>query len=427
MTEAECLLGVIPRRDDERSAISHQAIPTRAAVAQISLIADSSLSDSDEADINAFLNPVDSRLTYRDLYGWSVPKLDRLLARIDQHDLSTIAQKSLAAKVTEAPLKLTFDDVHYANADGSCILLQGITGFLRPRDFIGLVGAPDAGVSTLLDVLADRTVSGEVSGRILFDGLMRSEVRGVDRAVGYVRREAKNFARLTVQETLYFSAKLRLAALPIAIINFRVAMAMKLLGLTHVSESLVGDSTIRGISGGESRRVAYGCELVAGHSVMLCDSITDGLDSATALSVMKNFKMTVTAGRSMMAALSQPSPELFDLFDLIIVLSKGAQIYFGPRLAVVSHLRHYGFIQPAELNLPDFLEQLSASPARFWQMTSGSPSPLTNAPFPLYPKASDSPTLPPASFRLAPVLQVSRQTPLHRQSISGDVWLARGE
>jgi ABC-type multidrug transport system ATPase subunit len=169
---------------------------------------------------------------------------------------------------------------------------------------------------------------------------------------------------LTVRETLTFSAKLRVPSNErndIAI-KFRVDVLMKMLGLRGCSNTIIGNGELRGISGGERRRVTIGCEMVAGTPVVVMDLPTNGLDSATAYDIMNGLKQQSLGGRTFICSLAQPSPELLRLFDTLLVLSKGSVIYFGARREVIKYFAALGFHCPEDKPVPEFLEELSAIP-----------------------------------------------------------------
>ena len=171
-------------------------------------------------------------------------------------------------------------------------------------------------------------------------------------------------------ETLYFSARCRLpAATPDKLVRFRTLLFLKFLGLSHVKDNIVGNAMIRGISGGERRRLSFGVEMVVGHSVLLADLPTNGLDSATAFAVMRTMRFATLASTSMLCTIVQPSPELYALFHRVLVLSKGAVVYFGPPDLAEEHLSALGFNRPGEKTTPQFLEEMSAAPERFYKAT----------------------------------------------------------
>jgi ABC-type multidrug transport system ATPase subunit len=118
----------------------------------------------------------------------------------------------------------------------------------------------------LLNVLAGRQQGGELQGTIQYDGKSRDQ--SFLRKVGYVQKTDVHLPHLTVYETLYFSARQRCpASMPDKIIKLRVKAVLKLLGLLHVSNGIVGDAHLKGISGGEKRRLSIGVEWGAGHSM----------------------------------------------------------------------------------------------------------------------------------------------------------------
>jgi ABC-type multidrug transport system ATPase subunit len=182
---------------------------------------------------------------------------------------------------------------------------------------VAVVGAPDAGITTFFDVLTNRQRGGIVSGEILINGKARDA--SFDRLVGYITKEDIHQPILTVKETLMFSAQLRADGYDRSkrALSARVDIVLKMLGLRGAANTIVGDGTIRGISGGEKRRTSIGVELVAGHPVIVADLPTNGLDSATAFDIMRTLKYQCQSGQSVIASLSQPSPELLNVRPVI--------------------------------------------------------------------------------------------------------------
>jgi ABC-type multidrug transport system ATPase subunit len=243
--------------------------------------------------------------------------------------------------------------------------LQDITGYFRAGSMVAVIGAPDAGVTTFFDVLTNRHQKGEVTGDVVINGRPRDKSFG--RQVAYVMKDDIHLPLLTVRETLTFSAKLRGETTNSdQATSIHVDMSIKLLGLRGCANTIIGNGELRGISGGERRRVTIGCELVAGTPAIVMDLPTNGLDSATAYDIMKSFKQQSLGGRSFICSLAQPSPELLRLFDTIMILSKGSCIYFGPRREAVKYFAALGFHCPIGKPVPEFLEELSAIPHRFY-------------------------------------------------------------
>ena len=106
------------------------------------------------------------------------------------------------------------------------------------------------------------------------------------------------------------------------------------LGLSHCADSLIGSAAVRGVSGGEKRRVAIGVELVVSPSTIFLDEPTSGLDSFNAEKVVKILAGLAANGCSVLCTIHQPSTSVFELFDNTILLKDGSCVYNGPTLQV---------------------------------------------------------------------------------------------
>src|ERR1700716_174761 len=135
-------------------------------------------------------------------------------------------------------------------------------------------------MTPLLHTLAlEETGAKQESGTVQYDGKSPTGETSKDykRSVGLVVKNDTHIAISTVYETLYFSARLRLPNdVPDRIIRYRVRVVEKLLGIKHTERTIAGNAFVRGISGGEKRRLGFGLEMVAGHSVILADLPTNG-------------------------------------------------------------------------------------------------------------------------------------------------------
>ena len=291
---------------------------------------------------------------------WTTEQLSLLV------DLANTDQLlSLLGRLDDRTIADTLSFHHLSYETGGVKYLHDVSGVVQPGQVTGLIGAPDAGITLLLSLLAGRApLTGQLSGDILFNGAPISA--STRRYVGYVVKEDPNLPQLTVYETLNFSARLRVTNESSKVIRFRTLLWMKVLGLSHTYSTVVGDALTRGVSGGERRRVSYGCEMIAGQSLVLADLPTNGLDSTSAFALIKNVTAIARTGRAMLISLVQPSPEILALLDLITVMAKGAVIYTGAPGEVEPYFNSHGFQRPDGKSLPDWIEEMSGTPERFW-------------------------------------------------------------
>ena len=109
----------------------------------------------------------------------------------------------------------------------------------------------------------------------------------------------------------------------------QVNLILRILGLVNAKDTVVGDVFTRGVSGGERRRVTLGEMLCGSQDVFLLDSISTGLDSSTTFDIVETLKKAAqTLGKTMVCALLQPPPEVYDLFDHVIIMATGGRIVY---------------------------------------------------------------------------------------------------
>jgi ABC-type multidrug transport system ATPase subunit/ABC-type multidrug transport system permease subunit len=167
---------------------------------------------------------------------------------------------------------------------------------------------------------------------------------------------------LTVRETLLLAARLRLPRrVSWEAKQARVDSLIAQLGLARVQHTRVGGGRVRGISGGERKRLAVACELVVQPSVLLADEPTSGLDSFAALRVVQALKDASRQGRTVVASLHQPRHAIFELLDDVLLLAEGGlMLYCGPARDARGHFEALGIEFPANANPAEVLSDLAA-------------------------------------------------------------------
>ncbi|KAL3848777.1 hypothetical protein ACJIZ3_010659 [Penstemon smallii] len=269
-----------------------------------------------------------------------------------------IKTKNLSYKLPPSYID-QFDFLGRSNVPTKCIL-NNVSCETGPRELTAIAGPSGAGKTTLLEVLAGVITPCRVSGHVLVND-MPMDVAHFRRVSGYVTQDEALFPLLTVQETLTYSARLRLNVARDKAIA-RVENLLKELGLEHISGARIGSESSRGISGGEKRRVSIGVDLVHDPSVLLLDEPTSGLDSASALQVMLLLKsMAKNEGKTIVLTIHQPGFRLLDLFDKVILLSKGSVLHNGSLNLLEERLKSGGHCLPRHVNVLEFAIDLTES------------------------------------------------------------------
>ena len=135
---------------------------------------------------------------------------------------------------------------------------------------------------------------------------------------------------LTVRETITYSANLRLPnTMTKEEIDDIVEATIMEMGLQECSDRVIGNWHLRGISGGEKKRLSIALEILAKPQILFLDEPTSGLDSASAFFVIQTLRNVARDGRTVISSIHQPSSEVFALFDDLFLLSSGETVYFG--------------------------------------------------------------------------------------------------
>ncbi|KAK9836509.1 hypothetical protein WJX74_001987 [Apatococcus lobatus] len=209
-------------------------------------------------------------------------------------------------------------------------LLTNISGSFRPGILCALMGTSGAGKTTLMDVLAGRKTSGIIKGEIKLEGHDK-EQGPFARVSGYVEQADVHSPATTILEALYFSACCRLMGVNQAQLRQFVDQVLELMELVVLRNSVVGLPGINGLSVEQRKRLTIGVELVANPSIIFMDEPTSGLDARAAAVVMQTVRNAVNTGRTVVCTIHQPSIEIFETFDELLLLKRGGKvIYNGP-------------------------------------------------------------------------------------------------
>ncbi|CAF1236409.1 unnamed protein product [Adineta steineri] len=232
-------------------------------------------------------------------------------------------------------------------------ILTNVSGIFKPG-MNAILGPTGCGKSTLLDILADRKDNRGLSGTVLVSGQPRPSY--FKYVIGYVIQDDIISGTLTVRENLLFSANVRLPrSIKIHERMNRVNQVIRDLDLQSCADTLIGTDFIRGISGGERKRTSIGMELVLSPNILFLDEPTTGLDASTAQNVMSCLYNLSRQGQTIIFSIHQPRYSIFKLFDTVLFLTAGQNIYSGSPIDVLPYFASNGFICEEHNNPADFV------------------------------------------------------------------------
>ncbi|KAF8682044.1 hypothetical protein HU200_045504 [Digitaria exilis] len=286
-------------------------------------------------------------------------------------------------------------------------ILEGVSGIIKPCRLTLLLGPPGCGKSTLLRALAGKLdKSLKVSGDISYNGYRLDEFVP-EKTAAYISQYDLHIPEITVRETLDFSAQcqgvgnraeileevskrekmtgimpdhdidlyMKATAVAASEKSLQTEYVLKIMGLDICADTMVGDAMRRGISGGQKKRLTTAEMIVGPAKAFFMDEISNGLDSSTTFQIIKCFQQLASINEcTMLISLLQPTPEVFDLFDDLILMAEGKVIYHGPQSEAQNYFEECGFRCPERKGMADFLQEvLSRKDQRqYWSSTDES-------------------------------------------------------
>ncbi|KAH9666423.1 ABC transporter G family member 40 [Citrus sinensis] len=254
-------------------------------------------------------------------------------------------------------------------------ILKDVSGIIRPGRMTLLLGPPASGKTTLLLALAGKLDSSlRVSGRVTYNGHDMDEFVP-QRTAAYISQHDNHIGEMTVRETLAFSARCQGVGSRYEMLSELsrrekaagikpdpdIDVFMKILGLDVCADTMVGDEMLRGISGGQKKRVTTGEMMVGPAQALFMDEISTGLDSSTTFQIVNSLRQSIHILKgTTLISLLQPAPETYDLFDDIILISDGQIVYQGPREHVLEFFKFMGFECPKRKGVADFLQEVTS-------------------------------------------------------------------
>ncbi|KIV96500.1 hypothetical protein, variant [Exophiala mesophila] len=247
-------------------------------------------------------------------------------------------------------------------------ILHPVSTSFGPGVLNVIMGPSGSGKSSCLNAMARRLNNSSLvkyvpSGHMRLNGAtITDEV--VTSICSYVPQDDGGLlSSLTVRETLHFAARLRLPTFLHHEQKIQRAEAVLLkLGLKDCADTLIGSELVKGISGGEKRRVSIAIQILTDPRVLLLDEPTSGLDAFTAFSIIEVLKSLADEGRTIIFSIHQPRSDMFKQFGGILLLAKGGEVvYTGPVSGMLPYFDNSGFVCMESANPADFALDLLAN------------------------------------------------------------------
>lgn len=262
------------------------------------------------------------------------------------------------------PLVLEWQDIEYSVAitgtsNTEKKILNKCAGRAESGRMLAIMGPTGCGKTSLMNVLASRVSSkgGEtqsLQGEVLLNGQPRNDEQ-FRRLSSYVLQDDLMFSHLTVLETLTVASHFYCPVTDSAEKKAKLVNGiLAALGLYKARNTIIGNQAYRGISGGERKRVNIATQIITDPAVLFLDEPTTGLDSFQALAVMECIKSLADHGRMVITVIHQPRSSIFGLFDQLLLLADGNDIYFGDAANAVGYFDKAGYPCPESFNPADF-------------------------------------------------------------------------
>lgn len=261
---------------------------------------------------------------------------------------------------TKFPYNLRNPCISQGHEKADKLILKGVTGSVYPGEMLAMLGPSGSGKTTLITALGGRLTHrrGRLDGTVLYNGKPLNNA--VNRSIGFVTQDDVLYPHLTVAETLNYTARLRLPkTLTRSEKDLHATSVIEQLGLARCKDSLVGGQLVRGVSGGERKRVSIGQEMLINPGLIFLDEPTSGLDSTTAQTIVSTLAKMAAGGRTVVMTIHQPSSRLFYMFDKVMLLSDGHPIYFGKGSEAMPYFSSLGYAPLVAMNPSDFLLDLA--------------------------------------------------------------------
>lgn len=264
---------------------------------------------------------------------------------------------------------------------GERYLLKDFSGILKPGEMMLVVGRPGSGCTTFLKSLAGLTESyAGTEGGVYYGALKAGSkaMRPLKADVSFNSEEEVHDPNLLVGRTMDFALRNETPApaaralgddgKPITPKEYQHKSKLDLLrafGISHTINTKVGDQYVRGVSGGERKRLSLAEVLTTNAQIQCWDNATRGLDASTALGFAKVCRtLCDVTNRINVVSLYQAGNGIYEQFDKVTVIAEGRLLYYGPRAEARPYFEALGFVHMHGANTADYLTAVTATNER---------------------------------------------------------------
>ncbi|KAJ5533875.1 hypothetical protein N7527_000129 [Penicillium freii] len=243
-------------------------------------------------------------------------------------------------------------------------IIDNSHGCVKPGEMLLVLGRPGAGCTSLLKILANRRLGyAQVTGEVRYGSMTADEAKPYRGQIVMNNEEELFFPTLTVQQTIDFATRMKVPHhLPPNLTKaeefqqINRDFLLRSMGIEHTRDTKVGNEFVRGVSGGERKRVSIIETMATRGSVFCWDNSTRGLDASTALEYIRCIRATTDAlGLSSIVTLYQAGNGIYDLFDKVLILDEGKQTFYGPICRAKPFMEELGFLYTDGANIADYL------------------------------------------------------------------------
>eukprot|EP01041_Mallomonas_annulata_P005158 gene5158-10306_t len=255
---------------------------------------------------------------------------------------------------------ISFKNLTFSKPNSKHSILNNISGYVSSGGLTAVIGASASGKSLLMKALSGRIQNMDIKGNVFVNGV-EVDPKCITSNVGYVPQDDILLGELTPREMLTNAALMKRNK-PVDMIASDVDSLLQAIGLRDVADNSIGTVFVRGLSGGQKKRVDVGLELVAAPHVLMLDEPTSGLDASIALEVLtvvKNIAKASQGKLSVLLSIHQPNSRILELFDNILIIGLGEMIFFGSVSDSVQYFTQMGFPPPQRYTPSDFYLQIT--------------------------------------------------------------------